>query len=785
MNLARPLRVAVGAVSLLLSSGCGEDLAENIFADLGAPLPSCTEDELALFEKGQAVFDRRFSATDGLGPQFNLSSCGGCHEKPTRGGTAGRYRNFLLVGQKSEDGTFGLVGKSGIQPHYTLEEASRAPTDPAANVMATRNPIPMFGSGLMAEIEEASILENVDENDSDGDGISGRSNKAAPTFLGDPILARFGRKAQVSSLEAFIRAPLFNHLGITTDPLIAADRKSLPVPLVFGADTLGANLNPFALFGFFPEERAQGGTLAPANSVDDDTVADPELSSEDLVALIGFTMLMAVPKPDELTEDSATGREIFDSIGCPKCHIPALKAPRGMIPLFSDLLVHDMGEELADGIVMGAASGSEFRTQPLWGIVAVAPYLHDGRADTLDEAIRFHGGEAVSIKEAYVALSAADQSKVIAFLESLGGKSQMTAGLLPPDAEIPAVGEYGGPRTALASDETERFREGRAAFDRDRPISEGLGPKFNGDSCRACHFLPVIGGAGPIDVNVMRHGTLDSGLIFTAPTIGTILHKESTTVNARPEPEDGSNVFEHRQTPPLFGLGLIDEIPEETIKTLADPDDLDADGISGKANVLDDSRLGRFGWKANVPALDEFSRDAMTNELGVTLPIQLGLTFGGLSDEDSVEDAEISLYDLEAVTFFMRKLGPPPRTHGDADAETRGETVFTNSGCAKCHVPSMQTINDETVNLFSDLLLHDVAPADFSGIEDGNAGISEFRTPPLWGLAKSAPYMHDGRSPTIGEAIERHESEAAAARQAYEDLANEQKADLLSFLDSL
>src|SRR5690606_17371512 len=168
-----------------------------------------------------------------------------------------------------------------------------------------------------------------------------------------------------------------------------------------------------------------------------------------------------------------------------------------------------MGDDLADGVKMLGATGSEFRTQPLWGVVAVAPYLHDGRADTLEEAIEWHGGEAKRARDEYLSLTGDEQAAVVEFLRSLGGRDQLSAGLLPPDAPVPATGTPGGPETELSSAETKRFISGREVFDSDFALAAGLGPNFNGDSCRACHFEPTIGGAGPVGVNVMRQGLVE------------------------------------------------------------------------------------------------------------------------------------------------------------------------------------------------------------------------------------------------------------------------------------
>jgi CxxC motif-containing protein (DUF1111 family) len=440
-----------------------------------------------------------------------------------------------------------------------------------------------------------------------------------------------------------------------------------------------------------------------------------------------------------------------------------------------------MGEELADGMTMGLAGGSEFRTQPLWGVAAVAPYLHDGRADTLDDAIRLHGGEAAAAREAYIGLDQEGREEVIAFLESLGGSSQRSDGLLPPAAPIPQVGDLGGPDEALTADEAQLFDRGRAVFDRDIHVGTGMGPLFNGDSCRACHFLPTIGGSGTTDVDVIRHGRLEDG-IFTAPERGTIAPRHSTA-NVRPPIDETANVFETRQTPPLFGLGFLESIPEVDILANQDCDNPDPDAVSGCAHILTSGELGRLGWKANVPNLAEFARDAMSNELGITLPVVAGLSFGALEDSDAAPDPEITAHDLEALVFFMQRLAPPERRSKEPEVEAAGEILFETVGCSDCHVTDF--VSPSGAVPYTDLLLHQVAPNSDSGIADGAAAPLEIRTPPLWGLSLTPPYMHDGRAFTVEDAIARHEGEATRSRLEYESLSDEDRGRLLAFLDSL
>ena len=492
-------------------------------------------------------------------------------------------------------------------------------------------------------------------------------------------------------------------------------------------------------------------------------------------------MLLAAPRPDPPTTKTEAGSQLFEQIGCTGCHVRELQGPRGPIPAYSDLLLHDMGPDLADGMVFGLASGSEFRTQPLWGVAAEAPYLHDGRADTLDEAILMHGGEAAAARDAYVALTQAEQEEVIAFLDSLGGSEQRSDGLLPPGAPILPVGSIGGPDRPLSKSERNLFLRGRNLFDRDIPLSEGLGPNFNGDSCRACHFMPVIGGSGPADVDVSRQGLLVDG-VFTAPEGGTIAPRDSTS-GTRPPIDPISNTFETRQTPPLFGLGFLDSIPDADILANAHCDNPDPNAISGCANILPTGQLGRFGWKANIPSLEEFARDGFSNEVGLTVPAVAGRTFGALTDSDGVPDPEVDESDADALVFYMKHLAPPPGQSTDPEAEARGKALFDQVGCNSCHAETFVTPGG--IVAYTDLLLHQVAPDGSPGIADGSAGPLEIRTPPLWGISLTPPYMHDGRAFSIDDAIDRHDAEGARSRQAYEALTADEKADLLAFLRSL
>ena len=156
------LAICLGGV---LAQGCASEttmpVADGIFAELGSPLPSATPEQIAAFERGRSVAMRRFTPEDGLGPEFNLTFCAGCHEKPVLGGSASHYRDFLLVGDELAADTVIPRGKNGVQRQFSVDSA-RAASDQLTNISATRNPIPFFGAGLLSEIPETEIVSRAD-----------------------------------------------------------------------------------------------------------------------------------------------------------------------------------------------------------------------------------------------------------------------------------------------------------------------------------------------------------------------------------------------------------------------------------------------------------------------------------------------------------------------------------------------------------------------------------------------------------------------------------------------
>jgi CxxC motif-containing protein (DUF1111 family) len=174
----------------------------------------------------------------------------------------------------------------------------------------------------------------------------------------------------------------------------------------------------------------------------------------------------------------------------------------------------------------------------------------------------------------------------------------------------------------------------------------------------------------------------------------------------------------------------------------------------------------------------EFVRDALTNEMGMTLPDE-GSPFGDLADTDAVPDPEVGTADIDDITFFLALLDFSPKLAPTAQTQ-QGETLFTQIGCAKCHIPVL-----DGVEAYSDVLLHDVHGPSFQGVTQGMATSGLYRTAPLRGLRFSSPYFHDGRSETLDQAVRRHAGEATAVRQAYEALTPAERTALLEFLRSL
>jgi CxxC motif-containing protein (DUF1111 family) len=367
-------------------------------------------------------------------------------------------------------------------------------------------------------------------------------------------------------------------------------------------------------------------------------------------------------------------------------------------------------------------------------------------------------------------------------------------------------GAPGSPLPGITPVEFEEFRLGLDDFTEVEATEEGLGPAFNGTSCAVCHNVPAIGGGGIIaELRAGRRN--EKGEFETLDSSGeTLFHLFSVPGHGcQPIVPAEANVFARRVPIPLFGAGLVEAIPDDTLRALEDPNDRDRDGVSGRAALVTDvasgeRRVGRFGWKAQHATLLTFGADAYRNEMGITNDLFPEEVAYGVAearmrlcdrfpDPEDVRDPLTRRRGIDNFASFMRLLAPAAR--GGIDDEVRaGEQVFSAIGCAACHVPALQTgpsanpvFHRKMVPLFSDLLLHDIGTGD--GIRQGVAEPSEIRTPALWGLRLRRPLLHDGSAATAEEAVRRHAGEAQLARRGFDRLSDADRAALLAFLRSL
>lgn len=375
-------RVLVAAIGLLTACRA---------AAPGAPLPGLTRAERAQFEHGRVEFARIFEPETGLGPLFNANACGECHESPVLGGVGDESETHVAAARP--DGSCdALVAQGGpvIQQHATpaLEAALGLEGEPlpSEGARATRSTPVLFGRGLLDAVPDAAILAYADPDDRDGDGISGRVHR-----LPDGRIGRFGRKAIVAALREFNDGAFLLEQGITSPALSA-------------------------------EETIGGAPIPPGV----DGAPDPEIDGAAALAADRFVRFLAAPTPAASALRTRRGAEVFRRIGCAACHVPELRtgsSPTAALrerrfAAYTDLLLHDMGPELAD-ICLGDAAPAEFRTEPLMGLRVVERYLHDGRAETLEQAILLHAGEASAARDRFAALNAKDRSALLAFLRSL------------------------------------------------------------------------------------------------------------------------------------------------------------------------------------------------------------------------------------------------------------------------------------------------------------------------------------------------------------------------------
>ena len=381
----------------------------------GGLLAGVTADQKATWIAGLQQFQVVDGPADGLGPIFNNQSCVSCHSQPvaagaiTPGGASavletrfGKLTNGQFDPLTSEGGT--LLHQMALAPFAQ----DNIPSD--ANVVASRKTTPTFGMGLIEAIPDAAIEANA--HHPPVDGVTGRAailTDSVTQLVGGNVVGRFGWKCQESTLLAFSDDAELNEMGVTNR--------------------------------FFTTDIAPGGNQATLIQAEPDGMtpttlqdlpANPALpesptNKDDIARFTDFLQLNAPPPVVPLTPQAQRGQALFAAVNCIACHKPSMQTGPSTVsaalafqnvPLYSDLLLHRMGA-LADGIAQAAAQPDEMRTAPLWGLRARSPFLHDGRASTILQAILMHDGEARTIRDRFSNLSEVQKNAIIAFLESI------------------------------------------------------------------------------------------------------------------------------------------------------------------------------------------------------------------------------------------------------------------------------------------------------------------------------------------------------------------------------
>ncbi len=433
----------------------------DAFSQFSANMPFASELDFkvgnGLFRKIWVSSPSSTLASDGLGPLYNARSCQRCHIKDGRGHppensddiATSMFLRVTVPGGNSHaaqeirdyiatqpDPTYGsqlqdlaVVGQtpeyqlsvtytetdiplSGGEiatlraPTYTATNLSYGPLHPQA-ILSPRVAPQMIGLGLLEAIPALDILANADPDDADGDGISGRANVVWSAEFDRPMLGRFGLKAGSPTVHEQSAAAFANDIGIS-NPLF-------PAP-----------------WGNCTEAQSECRTAPHGDNAAQDGF---EINAEAMDLVTFYSRNLAVPARRDIDDPKVLrGKELFYTTGCISCHTPKfvthdlddqIEQNRQLIWPYSDMLLHDMGEGLADNAPEGRATGREWRTPPLWGIGLTEQvsshsyFLHDGRARSLLEAILWHGGEAQNARDAVVSMPPADRSALIRFLESL------------------------------------------------------------------------------------------------------------------------------------------------------------------------------------------------------------------------------------------------------------------------------------------------------------------------------------------------------------------------------
>jgi CxxC motif-containing protein (DUF1111 family) len=416
---------------------------------LSFPAPDLSAADRRRFEVGDSFFTKNWvtapsstEARDGLGPTFNAQACSSCHVLDGRGAppdpaaidarlglllrlsvpgetATGAPAEHPVYGGQLEDRAILDVPAEGrvdvtvetirgtyadgtpyelTKPTYTVADPAFGPLG-VDTMISPRLAPQVIGMGLLEAVPDDVLLDAADPDDTDGDGVSGRPNRVWDARSGEQIIGRFGWKANVATVEQQVAGAFHGDIGITS--------------------------------ALHPDENCPDAQTACSASA---SGGSPELTDDRLAAVTFYGRTLAVPAMRDVGDDSvAAGADVFADLGCTACHSPTLTTGDSDIAALSDqtihpytdLLLHDVGSGLADGRPDFEATGSEWRTPPLWGLGIVDDVngqrflLHDGRATTFEEAILWHGGEGARAAEAFRSATAEHRAKLLAFLEAL------------------------------------------------------------------------------------------------------------------------------------------------------------------------------------------------------------------------------------------------------------------------------------------------------------------------------------------------------------------------------
>lgn len=406
-------------------------------------------------------------------------------------------------------------------------------------------------------------------------------------------------------------------------------------------------------------------------------------------------------------------------------------------------------------------------------------------------------------------------------LAGLAGCDALAPGL-PPDDEVLA-----GPIPGMEPALVRQHLAGDGEFARVFGPADGLGPVFVAASCEQCH----VGDAkGHPTFSLTRFGRWRSGAWDPMTERGGPQLQPRALPGFAPEtlPAEARGIARF-MPPAVTGLGFLDAVDDASLLALADPDDADADGISGRVQLVeptddalaalaleaarspdpsargsrvDGLLIGRFGKKGSAVNLLHQTVLAYQQDMGLTtdlLPEDLAHPGTGDRASDGVTDPEVGSGVVADVVFYLKTLRVPPRREAGHPDVVAGERLFTEIGCGDCHLPTLMTgrsglavLDRKEFHPYTDLLLHDMGPELDDGYTEGRATTSEWRTPPLWGIGIQehfqggrAFYLHDGRASTLEEAIEYHGGEGSASRERFRALSAADRARLLRFLRSL